>query len=366
MGANAERAVDLYLAELPDYQGVATRAEMLEFAVLLRQRTAELSAADQLFLPADLAGITAVGRDRGERGMSLPSQRRVLGLHTTLTLREAYEAAGPHDVNDVMRLLSWLGPNGTAAQSAYTAGFLDGQRSFLPEVSRIELLARLLLADDPAADALAGSLGMPVPDSYLVTVVQVWDRTPLPAPGRLVEAVLGGGRIPVTCSDERELVALAPTSTRALAAARDYVETVGVPCSVGTATGRPGALAEALVLARRVCRSAPPQAAVCHLHSVTDVFAELGAEHLPQVDQWLADLARRLGAGPDLLATLDAYYLSDMNRLHAASALRIHPRTLDYRLRRVQELTGIDPHSVHGIRVLSTTAARSRDHTARP
>jgi hypothetical protein len=44
--------------------------------------------------------------------------------------------------------------------------------------------------------------------------------------------------------------------------------------------------------------------------------------------------------------------------------LRVHPRTLDYRLRRVHELTGIDPHSVHGIRALSTAAARSRDGTA--
>jgi sugar diacid utilization regulator len=53
-----------------------------------------------------------------------------------------------------------------------------------------------------------------------------------------------------------------------------------------------------------------------------------------------------------------------MSRPRAAATLRVHPRTLDYRLRRVHELTGIDPHSVHGIRALSTVAARSRDGTA--
>ncbi|HVQ92286.1 MAG TPA: helix-turn-helix domain-containing protein [Mycobacteriales bacterium] len=380
VGANAQHAVDLYLAELPDFSRVTTdargRAQMLEFAVLLRQRTADLADAGQPFGPADLAHMASVGRDRGERGVPLSSQRRVLGLHATLTLREAYEAAGPQDLDDVMRLLGWLPPNGTAAQNAYTGGFLDGQRSVLPETSRVEQLAQLLLADDPAAGQLARSLGMPAPDRYLVTVVQIrTDRPnpPLPAPHRVVETLLERGRIPISCLADHEVVGLVPdlssdepgrASDRALALAGDCAEVLGLPCSVGTATGRAGALAEAVTLARRVCRSAPPQATVRHLHSVTDLFAELGAEQIPQVDQWLGELVRRLRTGPDLLATLDAYYLSNMSRPRAAAALRVHPRTLDYRLRRAHELTGIDPHSVHGIRVLSTAAARSRDGTA--
>jgi DNA-binding PucR family transcriptional regulator len=58
------------------------------------------------------------------------------------------------------------------------------------------------------------------------------------------------------------------------------------------------------------------------------------------------------------VTTLDAYYRSDMNRLLTAASLHIHPRTLDYRLRRVRELTGIEPGSTHGVRVLSTAVAR--------
>jgi sugar diacid utilization regulator len=38
--------------------------------------------------------------------------------------------------------------------------------------------------------------------------------------------------------------------------------------------------------------------------------------------------------------------------------LRIHPRSLDYRLQRAGELTGLDPASTHGIRILSAVVSR--------
>ncbi|MEU8635467.1 helix-turn-helix domain-containing protein [Amycolatopsis sp. NPDC048633] len=72
----------------------------------------------------------------------------------------------------------------------------------------------------------------------------------------------------------------------------------------------------------------------------------------------LRDVARRLANGPDLVTTLDVYYRNDMNRLRSAVALHIHPRTLDYRLRRVRESTGVDPASTKGIRILTAAVAR--------
>ncbi|CAM5531213.1 hypothetical protein SAURM35S_02268 [Streptomyces aurantiogriseus] len=66
---------------------------------------------------------------------------------------------------------------------------------------------------------------------------------------------------------------------------------------------------------------------------------------VPFVDEWLRTVARRLSSGPDLVVTLDACYRCDMNRGAAATALNVHPRTLDYRLRRVRELTGVEPGS---------------------
>ncbi|MDQ0815345.1 sugar diacid utilization regulator [Streptomyces sp. B3I7] len=47
-----------------------------------------------------------------------------------------------------------------------------------------------------------------------------------------------------------------------------------------------------------------------------------------------------------------------MNRRAAAAALDVRPRTLDHRLTRVRRLTGFDPASTRGVRILSTLVAR--------
>jgi sugar diacid utilization regulator len=133
---------------------------------------------------------------------------------------------------------------------------------------------------------------------------------------------------------------------------------VGRPCANGAATGRIRALGDTVALARRISRVAPVETVPRRLHVMADVFVELGVARLPQVDEWLRGLAQRLASGPDLVATLDAFYRHDMNRLNTAGALRIHPRTLDYRFRRVRELVGMDPGSLQGVRVLSAMVAR--------
>ncbi len=58
------------------------------------------------------------------------------------------------------------------------------------------------------------------------------------------------------------------------------------------------------------------------------------------------------------MITLDAYYRNDMNRLLTAAYLHIHPRTLDYRIQRVRDLTGINPTTTRGIRTLSSIIGR--------
>ncbi|MEO3752085.1 helix-turn-helix domain-containing protein [Streptomyces sp. B6B3] len=317
--------------------------------------------------------LSAVGEERGANGMSLTSQRRILGLHSVLTLREVEEAAGPNDVDAVMRVLGWLPTNGLDAQRAYTRGFLRGQKRALPVVRRVQGLARALLADDSVAADLADSLRMAEVEHYQVLVVRMTGE-PLPEgdarSAGIAEDLLTRHQVPMTWCRTDEFVALLPVpeqgqdagpqaaERRALDLVRDLVEIVGRPCSVGAAVGRVGSLAGAHALARRISRVVPAEASPHRLHTLRDVFVELGVTELPQIDEWLRDLATRLASGPDLVATLDAFYRHDMNRLHTAGALHIHPRTLDYRLHRVRELAGMDPGSTRGVRTLSTVVAR--------
>jgi hypothetical protein len=368
--SNARRAVDVYVSEISDFRSVAedarVRASMLDFAVLLRRREVQLAADGAPFTGADLATLAAFGEQRGAQGVSLSSRRRVLDLHDVLTLREIHEAAGLNETDHVTEMIGWLPTNALAGQNAYTQGFLNGQQRSVPFVKRVQDLAGALLADRSVVPSLAEGLNMRFADRYVVTVVRI-SGTPLPEGQRreeIVGALLKQYQVPMTWREPDELVALLPcddteaAKERSISLVRDFAQLVGRPCAAGAATGRVHALRDTAELACQISRVAPADAVPRRLHLLDDVFVELGALQLPQVDERLRGLARQLGGGPDLVTTLDAYYRHDMNRLSAAGALHIHPRTLDYRLRRVRELVGMDPGSYQGVRVLGATVAR--------
>lgn len=69
---------------------------------------------------------------------------------------------------------------------------------------------------------------------------------------------------------------------------------------------------------------------------------------LPALAARLAPLAGK----PELLATLQTYFAVDRDRRAAASALHVHPNTVDYRLRRISELTGLSAHRTEDLREL--------------
>jgi hypothetical protein len=199
-----------------------------------------------------------------------------------------------------------------------------------------------------------------------------WCGHPRPGPdtrtGRVPRSwrsLLARHWIPLSWESPEEFVALVgpdgPVSAedRALSVARDFCQLVELPCAAGAVDGVAGDLADALPRARQVCQVAPLEIRPGTVHYRADLFAELAVARVPAVETWLRDVVRRLTAGPQLVATLDAFYRNNMRRTLTAAALVVHPRTLDYRLQRVRELTGLDPASVRGVRILRTAATRA-------
>lgn len=388
---NARREVETYRREIPEFAFLEAnrraRDETLEYAVWLRRRTIELSPDNTELSVDDLGYIAAIGEQRAVAGMSLDARQRVLRLHTELMLREINEATAAQrggGVDELMRMMGWFAPQGERGISAYSQGYVTVLRRRLPYVEQIALLTRALLTGDSMAAELATAVGMELPECYAVTVIRIPDR---PAGDRAlendIEALVKTHRVPVMWCPEGgerggELIALVPLETDTAATdpaeilppyvapdavsdlVRDFAGTLGRPCAVGTATAQRSELADALDRARRISRAAPLRRASAGLrsHTVADVFVELAVADAPFVDEWLRAVAGRLEQGPDLLLTLDAYYLHDMHRGATAAALNVHARTLDYRLRRVRELTGIDPGSTHGVRALSAIVTR--------
>ncbi|MFD7712760.1 PucR family transcriptional regulator [Streptomyces sp. NPDC059786] len=418
--ANARREVDTYLREIPELgfldADAPAMAEALEYAVWFRRRTVELAPDNGILTDDDLGYIASMGEARAAAGMSVTSRQRVLRVHTELMLREineATEAQRGESLDELMRIMAWFAPQGERGIGAYRQGFVTVLQRRLPYVEQVALLARALLTQDPAAGELARVAGLPLAGHYAVTVIRVPDR---PAGDRdlenEIEALAKTHEVPVTWYPARggrggELIALIPATDddtardgtardgtardvtaqrhastgaasdagqsgagqedlpepldRSTGLVQDFAGALGRPCAAGTATAPLSGLADALDRARRISRAAPLRRSSARLrpHTMADVFVELAVADVPLADDWLRTVARRLEPGPDLLHTLDTYYRHDMNRGATAAALNVHPRTLDYRLRRARELTGLDPNSTHGVRALSSAVTRS-------
>lgn len=67
----------------------------------------------------------------------------------------------------------------------------------------------------------------------------------------------------------------------------------------------------------------------------------------------LADILRPvIEHGTGLIQTLETYFDSQLDRRQAAAQLHVHPNTIDYRLRRIHALTGLDAGTASGITML--------------
>ncbi|GAA4311033.1 helix-turn-helix domain-containing protein [Streptomyces venetus] len=393
---NARREVETYTREIPEFgfldEDSWARAETLEHAMWFRRRTIELAPDNSELSGDDLGHIASMGELRAGAGMSLDARQRVLRVHTALMLREineATEAQRGGGVDELMRMMTWFAPQGERGIASYRQGFVRVLRRRMPYTEQVALLTRSLLNGDPISAELSAAVDMELPDRYAVTVFRIPDR---PTIDRFLESEIGAlvksRRAPVMWGPEGgdgsgELITLLPLFSGPEAAqsappyavpdlspdlspdhlpdlVQDFAEALGHPCAVGMSVAPLPELADALDRARRISRAAPLRRASVRTrpHTLADVFVELAVADVPLVDDWLRSLARHLEAGPDLLTTLDAYYRHDMHRGATATSLNVHTRTLDYRLRRVRELTGIDPGSTRGVRTFSAVVTR--------
>lgn len=83
-----------------------------------------------------------------------------------------------------------------------------------------------------------------------------------------------------------------------------------------------------------------------------------GRRHLTQI-------LEPLDASPELLETLEIHISHDLNRQRSARQLHLHTNTVDYRLKRIAQLTGFDPTRPSGIRHLQAALVARRLESSR-
>jgi hypothetical protein len=89
------------------------------------------------------------------------------------------------------------------------------------------------------------------------------------------------------------------------------------------------------------------------VYLLEDLLVEFAVAREPTVSDNLVRIIDPLQQHPALLETLKVLVSTDGNRSQAAERLIIHRSTLDYRIQRIEQLTGLHPGSVRGINVLS-------------
>ncbi|MDX3659682.1 helix-turn-helix domain-containing protein [Streptomyces sp. ID05-26A] len=288
------------------------------------------------------------------------------GFHAALhvLMRHLWSRAAPNDQTRLLRVNAWcVAIEAALAQKAHHALARATSTVVCQRQARSELAAALV-AGDPICATGTTSATITLPDTYAVVYL-------LAPSGR----VLSQGMLPTssvradvlsTPADDRDLILLVPCGSgtpsrldvRALIA--ELTAGTGVPVSAGMAwpdllSGVPDAVLEARTIARLA--AATDQAGGC---SFDDVLVEWALSHTGPARRRLAGLLARLSSGPDLLATLEALYKHDLDRTAAASAMHVHRATLDYRLKKIQEVCGFDPLTTRGVRTLASALFSAR------
>ncbi|WP_330231124.1 helix-turn-helix domain-containing protein [Nocardia sp. NBC_00508] len=175
--------------------------------------------------------------------------------------------------------------------------------------------------------------------------------------GRCGESALAllsvdGGTILIptqTCADEQLDDLIAQLS----AAAHVPVTAAVVTASVAEVPGAADRAHELLDMVQRL-------QCVPGVYRFADMALEYQLTRPGPARETLGSLLDPLDAHPELLKTLHSHISNNLNRQHTARVLHIHTNTVDHRLRRISQLTGLDPTATLGLwQLRSAFIARS-------
>jgi hypothetical protein len=381
----ARRMIDTFVEEIPLY-GLLPR-EQLEGEILaiteanLRLFFTTLRESRRL-TGEELAEVRTSAARRAEERVPLDAVLSAYHVGGRIGWQALVDGATEEETSALIaaanRVLTYV----QQVSAAVAAAYLEEQQTIYGEERDARRgLASALLSGEPA-EALAARLGAPVAPAYVVVALRLGahaDESDKGVGGAVAarrkvrrvqdaldgwagEHVLGllepaGGSVLLasTVEDVDERTARLPELVRLLQRAAGADVVAGAAPAVGSAD-----IPRAAIQAHDVVRLAgrlgrPPGGYV-----LRDVLLEYQLTRPSDAQPELAHLLDPLDRNPDLPHTLAAYLGHDLDRRSTASALHVHPNTLDYRLRRIVELTGLDPSTSRGLQLLGAALAARR------
>lgn len=348
-------------------EGEATESISTALAVFLR------SLRDGTMpTPQELAVPLAAAAHRAQEQVPLAAILAAYHLTARVAWESLSELARPDEREEVVaagiQVLRYL----QAVVPAVADVYLEERQAIHGEEreARRALITALLAGEDHSGPAERAQIT--VAPAYVVLqllVVREGDpseRSAVAARRRIrrMQSVLDSfsGQAALSALDSHGGVALLPAAPDSIGRLTD--ELAGLVESLGTAAGAPivagasvadpassvpsaGTEAEEVAdLARSLGR--PPG-----VYRLDDVLLEYQVTRRGPGRELLAAKVAELAHHPPMLDALRSWIAHEHDRRSAAAALHIHPNTLDYRLSRVAQLTGLDPLAPSSARVLA-------------
>ena len=312
----------------------------------------------------ELAAFRQSAQARATEGMPLEDLLHAYRLGGRLGWQAIVDEATPEEQGALSFGADLLMQYVDRVTAAVTEAYLDERQAPVSEEERSlrELLEALMETGplDYQLQELAERVGFPLAEVY-----RPFAETVPGAPARrhsriaatlrtrgvlaLTEANRIAGLLPpdrdeVPPEDETALVAVGEPTGRAELG--EGLEEVRLLVDFGSRLGRTGRIATEDLLPELLLARSPRLASLLEQRALAP----------------LEEYAERRSS--DLVETLEAFLAADLDRRAAAERLHVHPNTLDYRLRRIDELTGLDLGRVDDL-VLCALASRARA-SARP
>jgi PucR C-terminal helix-turn-helix domain/GGDEF-like domain len=372
----ARRIAARYRQEIVDYGAADSSVSADAAGVALCNLKALLSNLEEGEALSDgQLDETRVGAARRvHQGVSLEAflhAARLWGQFVWERLRDATSDC-PEERDAALEIASRVMGHVDLLSVAGAQAYLDEAQglSGVGRVLRREFLEELLGGErDPhRARRQAGSSGVRLAENYVVILV----RQPLEERGAMrwtIEAARthlrpSGGVLLVGARDA-EVVALYPVSDpgQVHTAKKDAESLAGTVAARGLTVGLSGwhpglsGIALAYAEAKEAARLGALAGVTDRAVTLDEVLIDHIARFTPHVsrilDETLEPLFRYDQAHQSaLVATVRAYVDAGFNLTRSAEVLHVHPNTVMYRLRRVRELSGRDPHDPDDLLIL--------------
>lgn len=330
----------------------------------------------------DLTEIRASAARRAEERIPLEAVLTAYHVGALVAWDALRTEARPDEQQELLDLAAHVMGYIETVTSGVAGAYLEERQAIYGEEREARrALAETLLAGAPS-EAVAQRAGYPLAPGYLVVALHVAttpDETDEGVEGavasrrklRRLEQALGaaGWRDALSLLGASGGTVLIPVRGETAAAEQERLpellarleEAAGAAVSAGMSF-RPGLAGVAIAgsEASEVLRLATLLDRPPGLHVLDDVLLEYLVTRPSDAATRLAGVLTAIERGPELLETLQGYFDHDLDRRTAAAALNIHPNTLDYRLKRVGELTGLSVGSARGLQVLGAALVARR------